>query len=458
MSSIDHPTSAHGKVAWAPAIALLPFLTSCGGDHVASPPPPQVGIATLTVTPATIQRGQSATLTWSTSNATSCTADGAWAGPQAVTGSIPVTPTREGQFTYSLVCFGANGTTGVQQSATLTVAGTPYTVTTLVSDMAGAANQDPNLVNPWGIVAGPAGIAPTPFWVANNHGNGTSTLYDGTGKPIPLVVTLGADFAPTGIVFNATKDFQITVGNAPASPALFIFSGEGGKIAGWSMQSGTGVVPFPGSPNASYKGLAIASAGGSNYLYATDFHNKKIDVFNGSFALQAWPAKAFVDPNVPSGYGPYGIQAITNGGATLLYVTYAMNSGHDDGVVGTGLGFVDVYDTTGLFIKRLIDVNDGLNEPWGLALAPNDFGSASNTLLVGNFGDGTINEYDPNTGVYLGTLSDANNRPISYPGLWGISFGNDGKGLNQPHNTLFFAAGTNDENDGTYGRIDPPTH
>jgi len=320
--------------------------------------------------------------------------------------------------------------------------------------MAGAATLDPDLVDPWGLAAAPG----FPFWVAN-AGSGTSTLYDGTGKKANLTVNLGAKFEPTGIVFNGTTDFEVTVtaaGTTTTAAAPFIFSGAGGEIAGWIP---AGVVWFPGSQNAVYKGLAIASAGGANYLYATDFHNAKIDVFDGAYALQTWGPKAFVDPNLNKGYGPYGIQAITNGTNTWLYVTYAENNGSDVATNGAGLGFVDIYDTSGNFQKRLIDVASGLNAPWGLALAPADFGSASNSLLVGNFGDGTINEFDPVSGAYWGTLSDSNDKPIAWPGLWGIAFGNDAQ--SQPHNTLFFAAGTNDQADGTYGRIDlgatPPT-
>jgi uncharacterized protein (TIGR03118 family) len=161
-----------------------------------------------------------------------------------------------------------------------------------------------------------------------------------------------------------------------------------------------------------------------------------------------------VDPSLPSGYAPYGIQAIANGsgGATLLYVTYAKQAGNGEGMVGAELGLLDVYDTSGTFKLRLIAVGGWLNEPWGIALAPADFGTASGLLLVGNFGDGTVNEFDPAAGSYVGTLSDANDKPSSYPGLWGIAFGNDQQ--QQPHNTLFFAAGLNNGSDGLYGRID----
>jgi len=322
---------------------------------------------------------------------------------QQASGSTNVSPAVEGKYTYTLECFASTGTNAARQSATLTVTGSAYSVTPLVSDMVGvAAHQDPNLVNPWGIVAGP----PTPFWSANNGGNGTSTLYDGTGARIPaatpLVVTLGPTFKPTGIVFNGTQDFKITGGTPPAAaPSLFIFAGEGGMLAGWNQSSATGVMTLPGSTGAGYTGLALASAGGKNYLYAADFANSKVDVFDGSFALQAWPASSFVDANLPSGYAPYNIQAITSAGATWLYVAYAKRGADGDGTVGAGLGLVDVFDTSGAFKSRLIDVGGWLNEPWGVALAPADFGTASGLLLVGNFGDGTINEFDPATGKYV---------------------------------------------------------
>jgi uncharacterized protein (TIGR03118 family) len=446
MSLAINPISVQGKRTLALAGVLLPLLVSCGGDHGAGAAAPPATIGTLTVAPTKIQRGQSATLTWSSSNSTGCTGEGAWSGGQAATGTLTVTPAAEGTLTYTLQCFNATGTGSVQQSATLTVTGSVYSATPLVSDMAGAPNQDANLVDPIGLAVAPG----FPFWVSNK-GSDTSTLYDGTGKPEALVVQL-PKFAPTGIVFNGTKDFEVTsAGTTAAAP--FIFSGEAGQLAGWG---GPGVVVwFPGSTNANYKGLAIGSWGGANYLYATDFHNAKVDVFDGAYALQAWGATAFVDPKLNKGYAPFGIQAITVNGTTWLYVTYALNNGHDEPTVGAGCGFVDIFDTSGKFIKRLIDVASGLNAPWGLALAPpaaTDFGLAAGALLVGNFGDGTINEFDPAAGTYWGTLSDSNNKPISYPGLWGIAFGNDA--ADQPHQTLFFAAGTNDEADGTYGRID----
>jgi uncharacterized protein (TIGR03118 family) len=442
--------SAKGLLALTLTMVSLPVLISCGGGgNSGNNAPGNPSIASLTVTPNTIVRGQSATIAWNTSGTRVCTANNAWSGVQPATGSMSVSPTVEGKYTYALQCFASSGTNAATQSVTLTVTGSAYSVTPLVSDMAGvAAQQDPNLINPWGIVAGP----PTPFWVANNGGKGTSTLYDGAGTLFPpggpLVVSLGSGFKPTGIVFNGTPDFKVTGSTATAAaPALFIFSGEGGMLAGWNQSTATGVVTMPGSTGAAYTGLAMASAGGNNYLYATDFANGKIDVFDASFAWQSWPATAFVDKDLPAGYVPFGIQALTNAGTTLLYVAYAKKSGG-----GAGSGLVDVFDTSGTFKSRLIDVGGWLNAPWGIAWAPADFGTASGLLLVGNVGDGTINEFDPTSGSYVGTLSDANNKPISYPGLWGISFGNDHQ--KQPHNTLFFAAGLNGGTDGLYGRID----
>jgi len=236
-------------------------------------------------------------------------------------------------------------------------------------------------------------------------------------------------------------------------------------LAGWASGA-TAVITYPAAAvdggGASYKGLAIASAGGINYLYATDFHNNKVDVFDGNYNKQAWPATAFVDATLPAGYAPYGIRAFANGpsGATRLYVTYAkQDSTAGDSVWGAGLGLVDVYDTSGTFIAHLIATGGWLNAPWGLAIAPADFGTLSGALLVGNFGDGTINAFDPSSGTYWATLSDSSDHPISVSGLWGLSFGNDHQ--SQPHNTLFYTAGVNDEADGIYGRIDlgatPPT-
>jgi len=210
---------------------------------------------------------------------------------------------------------------------------------------------------------------------------------------------------------------------------------------------------------AVYKGLAIANNGSGNFLYATDFHNNKVDVFDAAFTRQTPSATKFTfqDPALPAGYAPFGIQALNTGagGTVQIYVTYAKQQGPDnhDNANGAGLGIVDIYDANGKFVKTLVGTGGALNAPWGIALAPSYFGTLSKALLIGNFGDGKINGYDPNSGSFLGTLQTADG-PFAEPGLWGIAFGNDAH--SQPHNTLFFAAGPNDEANGLYGRIDLP--
>jgi hypothetical protein len=211
---------------------------------------------------------------------------------------------------------------------------------------------------------------------------------------------------------------------------------------------------YTATDGAVYKGLAIASNGAGNFLYAADFANGKVDVFDAAFAKQPGASFPFADPALPAGYGPFGIQAITKGGTTRIYVAYAKHdtSNPDDEADGAGLGVVDVYDTNGAFVKRLVGDGGKLNAPWGLALAPSDFGTLGNALIVGNFGDGTIHGYDPDSGRYIGELGDGAGTAFAVPGLWGLAFGNDA--VNQPHATLFFAAGTNAEVNGRYGRID----
>jgi uncharacterized protein (TIGR03118 family) len=333
-----------------------------------------------------------------------------------------------------------------------------YVVHNLVSDQAGVADHtDPNLVNSWGVVFNPNGFV----WVADNHSS-RSTLYDGLGNPQSLVVDIpgppGAaptPGAPTGIVFNTGGNFVVSDGTN-SGPAAFIFAGEDGIISGWNP-----AVPPPAPStqaqigsnqsqrNAIYKGLAISVNGVNDQLFATDFHNGAIDVFDSAFNRLTPPGpNFFVDPNIPAGFAPFGIQNIDG----KIYVTYAMQDDDaEDDVAGPGLGYVDVFDLNGSLQGRLIS-NGPLNAPWALAKAPADFGEFGGALLVGNFGDGRINAFDPTDGTLLGTLSDGSNTPLEIEGLWGFQFGN---GLNdQPTNTLFFAAGPGDEEHGLYGRID----
>jgi uncharacterized protein (TIGR03118 family) len=433
-----------------------------GGGGMTSPPP----TASISVAPTSITLGQSATLTWSSSTGTNCTASGAWTGSEGATGTKVVTPATSGSLTYTLSCGGGAYGGSTAKSAQLTVAAaTAYTATVLVGDTpaASALKTDANLVNPWGVVFAPG----KPAWVANNHSE-TSTLYDGNGKPQPAAAPLIVNFAPsgavtfdpTGVVFSSSStDFVVTSGTKSA-PARFIFVGEGGMIAGWSptVDATHAVTAYTDAGGAVYKGVTIANNGTANFLYAADFHNNKVDVFNATFAKQAPTATsfAFSDPTLPAGYAPFGIQALPTGasGAIQIYVAYAQQSPPDnhDNLDGAGLGLVDVYDANGAFVSHLIAVGGKLNAPWGLALAPSDFGTLSKTLLVGNFGDGKINAYDPATGAFIGTVADSTGAAFAEPGLWGIAFGNDA--ANQPHSTLFWAAGLNNEVNGAYGRID----
>lgn len=305
--------------------------------------------------------------------------------------------------------------------------------TKLVGDTAGAANVDANLVNAWGIAFNPTGYV----WVANT-GSSTSTLYDGNGVPQKLVVKTAP--APIGIVFNGSAtDFH-------GSP--FIFSTAAGAIAAWSpaVDAGTTSTVYDGSATrTAYMGLAIASYNGANYLYATDFANNKVDVFDAKFGKATLPG-SFTDKNLPAGYGPYGIQAIGD----RVYVTFAQHSGNFTAHT-PGAGVVDVFDTAGNLIKQLV-VGGTLNSPWGIAKAPANFGSYSGKLLIGNFGDGLIQAYDADTGASAGLLRKADGSPIVIDGLWGLAFGNGVN--NQPANTLFYTAGPGFGAHGSYGRLD----
>ncbi|MDR3418861.1 MAG: TIGR03118 family protein [Nevskia sp.] len=322
-------------------------------------------------------------------------------------------------------------------------------------------NTDTNLVNAWGLVFNPQG----PAWVANN-GTGTSTLYDGNGVAVPappampLVVKIpgpgGATGTPTGIVFNASKNFTVTE-NSTTGASAFIFATEDGLIAGWapSVDVKNAVVAVDNSASgAVYKGLALGANGSGNRLYATNFHNGTVDVFDSSFK-PVTNAGAFVDPELPNGYAPFGIQII----AGDVFVTYAVQqqpARHDE-VDGRGLGIVDVYDANGKLLRRLASHGE-LNAPWGLALAPEGFGELRGSLLVGNFGDGKIHAYTLHSGDFLGPLESADDQPIQIQGLWGLSFGSGF--ANAPADTLYFTAGPGGESHGLYGRIDvkPSSH
>jgi len=324
-----------------------------------------------------------------------------------------------------------------------------YAQHNLVSDGAVPADHfDPKLVNAWGLAFNPNGVV----WV-NDNGSGFSTLYDGDGTTQALTVTIppapGSNDTgnPTGIVFNTTTDFRLTTSTTTA----FIFASENGTIAAWSPAvdlTHAIVVSDLSSQGTIYKGLALGANGTGHFLYATDFHNGRIIALDKNFLITPLPG-TFTDPHLPAGYAPFGIQNILGN----LYVTYAkQDADAEDDVHGKGLGFVSVFDTNGNFIKRLV-TRGQLNAPWGLALAPADFGKYSNCLLIGNFGDGTINAFDLDTGNNRGSFKGTDGKTLHIDGLWGLAFGNGL--LNQPTNTLFFTAGPEDEQHGLYGKLTP---
>lgn len=319
---------------------------------------------------------------------------------------------------------------------------------------------DPDLLNAWGL----AMTATSPLWVANNN-SGTSTIYSippggATATKAGLTVNIpggrvstGDGSSPTGQVANSTPGFVVT-SSAGSGPAGFIFSSESGQITAWNptadpITSGLSTASLVfSSPTAVYKGLAIASTSdGSTFLYASNFHDGTVDVFNSQFQ-HVYLAGHFRDPFLPRGYAPFGIQEL-NG---MLYVTYALQDAakHDD-VAGRGHGFVDVFTNNGFLVKRLVS-RFGLDSPWGLALAPSGFGPFGGQLLVGNFRDGLINVYSPFTGRFEGLLRNAQHHPIQIDHLWALTFGTASTGGT---GTLLFSAGINDEQDGLIGSINP---
>ncbi len=330
-----------------------------------------------------------------------------------------------------------------------------YQQTNLVSDLAGLAQiTDPSLVNSWGLVHGPT----TPWWAADN-GTGVSTLYNTMNAnvvKVPLTVTIpapagspaGTTSAPTGVIFNGNGGFNVSQ-NGQSFSSVFIFDTEDGTISGWNPtfpDRSHAVLAVDRSnvgKGAVYKGLAIGSNSSGTFLFATNFRFGTIEMFDSNFNL----VRSFTDHRLPQSYAPFGIQNI--GGD--LYVTFAKQNAkkHDD-VAGPGHGFVDVFDTNGNLIRRLI-ARGTLNSPWGLALAPANFGQFSNNLLVGNFGDGRINVFDPTTGAAIGSLQNSAGVPIQIDGLWSLQFGNNAAA--GASNDLFFTAGIDGEAHGLFGDI-----
>jgi uncharacterized protein (TIGR03118 family) len=364
-------------------------------------------------------------------------------------------------------CGGGSGSGMSVSQSNPPAAAMEFTDTALVSNsgtvVASALTFDANLQNPWGIAVAPG----LPFWISDNNSN-VSTLYSGVGTNETQEITGSANVGiaipasaagvpanPTGQVYNGSGGFMIATSNGQES-ALFIFDGEGGTIAAWAKDSGaTAVTAYDdgvvnGANHAVYKGLAIGTVAGATFLYATDLHNNKVDVFDTNFSKPAAMQGKFVDPMIPAGFVPFGIAAL-NGN---LYVTFAKQDAamHDE-TTGAGLGYVDIFDFSGNLLSQFASAG-ALNAPWGIAIAPAGFGSLQGDVLIGNFGDGTINIFSPN-GTALanseGPLMSSTGQPFAFPGLWSLVFGNGD--ADKPVTTLFYTAGFADQTDGVFGGI-----
>jgi uncharacterized protein (TIGR03118 family) len=327
--------------------------------------------------------------------------------------------------------------------------GAHYQQTNLVSDLPGlAAQTDADLVNPFGLARGPA----TPWW-ANDEGTGLATLYNAAGTKQSLIVTVppppgspaGTKSTPTGIIFNGSaSDFML---GSPAGVARFIFSTLDGTISGWVPALGTtAVIAVNNSSNAIYTGLTSATFNGVTLLYAANHKTGAIDVFDSHFQPATVPG-GFVDTALPAGLVAFNIQEV---GGNLV-VTFA--NGATPPAFGRGLGAVDIFDTGGHLLMRLQSAEAALNAPWGIAMAPSNFGEFSNRLLVGNLGSGRIAAFDPSTGEFVGFLHGSRGA-LSIQGLWAIAFGG-GNATDGASNTLFFTAGLEGLKHGLFGTITP---
>jgi uncharacterized protein (TIGR03118 family) len=316
---------------------------------------------------------------------------------------------------------------------------TTFQVTNLVSSQEGVANVvDPALVNSWGVAVVPHG----PIWVSD-QGTGVSTLYNSrTGEKQSLTVTIPGG-GPTGIVQIPDDDdgiveFPVTEGTVTGQSA-FVFATTHGQIEGWnpSVDAANAIVAVDNSVNnAVYTGLGVSD--GKDRLYAANFQKNQVEVYDANFHLIA----KFHDPDLPEHFSPFNAKVF----AGEVFVTFAERAKGGDEVTGPGLGYIDVFDRLGRLKRRLV-ANGALNAPWGMEIAPPNFGTFAGDLLVGNFGDGTINAYDRNTGDFLGTVPASDGNPIVLPGLWALE--------NRPSGTLTFSAGPGDEAFGLVGSIAP---
>lgn len=314
-----------------------------------------------------------------------------------------------------------------------------------------SSDSDADIINPWGLTSSPT----SPWWVADN-GTGLSTLYTADGTKVTAIVAqVGGK--PTGAVFNiGGANAFVLDKNTKTGKATFLFANEDGSIEGWN---GSGTLDntaqmVPASEDNIYKGLAIALFDGTHArLYATNFRTGKVDVFAEDFSLVQ--GSGFEDPTLPQGYAPFGIQVI----GSTVFVTYAQqDEDAEDDVAGHGHGFVDAFDLAGNWLMRVAS-RGKLNSPWGVAMAPDGWGAFGGKLLIGNFGDGLINVFDPTvqnpdgTLEYLGFLHSASGPPLTIEGLWALQFGKGGS--NGTPDQLFFTAGPDDENAGLFGFLTP---
>lgn len=333
--------------------------------------------------------------------------------------------------------------------------GSAYILKTLLSDIPGMAPVlDPLLVNPWGLTV----RGTSPFWVANNGTSTTQLVRDPNGagpvvlNPSPQTINIPGGL-PTGAVGNSTTDFQIPPpgGGTPAA-ANFIFDSITGNIVAWNGASGTTAQNVLSMPGHVWTGLAIGSNSGGNRLYAADFANNHIDVFDGTYTATTVTG-GFIDATIPAGYAPFNI---TNLGGSL-YVMYAKVGMDGKDEEGVGNGYVRKFNTDGVRDLTFAVNNGALNSPWGATIAPASFGIFGNALLVGNFGEGnpSIHAYNATTGAFLGTLQDESGNGIEIDELWSLQFGNGGNGGDV--NTLYFTAGTAEEEHGIFGKLNPTT-
>lgn len=343
---------------------------------------------------------------------------------------------------------------GQQNQKPPVLATNQYMQTNLVSNLSGMAPvTDPNLINPWGLARSSGG----PWWVSDNN-SGLSTLYSGAGSILPLVVTVPTASpnstqpgSPTGIVFNGSMDFALSSGN----PAIFLFATEDGTISGWNpnVNHTKAMIVVNQGKKSVFKGATIATVntaqyGTHSFLYAADFRQGRIEVFNSYFQRVPQMEEAFDADGLPDGYAPFNIQNL--GGN--LYVTYAkQDAAKLNEIDGSGLGFVRVYSPEG---RRLMDLHtEGwLNAPWGLAIAPSDFGPYSHDILVGNFGSGWIAVFDPQTGKFLDYLRDSKGNLVWIDGLWALAPGN-GTANAGSATSIYFSAGSNHEQGGLFGTL-----